>query len=155
MMDTTEFELSRNSFGKLKLTVNGEVHEGVVPVRAFPIQTPEDNISMVCTDGREVAWINRLRDLSQPVRDLILNDLSGREFVPVISDIVAVSSFSTPCTWTVKTDRGETSFVLRVEEDIRRIGEDLLVTDNHGINYLIRKPATLAKAARKILDRFL
>ena len=154
-MKTTEFELSRNAFGKLQLIVNGETHEGVVPVRAFPIQTPQDNISMVCSDGREVAWIDRLLDLSQPIRELILNDLSGREFVPEISDIVGVSSFSTPCTWTVKTDRGETSFVLRVEEDIRRIGEDLLVTDNHGINYLIRQPAKLARPARRILDRFL
>ena len=154
-MQSTQFELTRNSFGKLMLTVDGETHDGVVPVRAFPIQTPEDNISLVSNDGREVAWIDRLIDLPQQQRDLILNDLSGREFVPEILDIISVSSFSTPCTWTVSTDRGETSFVLRVEEDIRRIGEDLLVTDNHGINFLIRKPAKLAKATRKILDRFL
>ena len=154
-MQSTQFELTRNSFGKLMLTVDGETHDGVIPVRAFPIQTPEDNISLVSNDGREVAWIDRLIDLPQQQRDLILNDLSGREFVTEILDIISVSSFSTPCTWTVSTDRGETSFVLRVEEDIRRIGEDLLVTDNHGINFLIRKPAKLAKATRKILDRFL
>lgn len=154
-MQTTEFELSRNAFGKLTLTAHGEVHEGVTPVRAFPIQTPHDNISLVSGDGREVAWVDRLLDLPQPVRDLILNELSGREFVPEILTIIGVSSFSTPCTWTVNTDRGETSFVLRVEEDIRRIGDDLLVTDNHGINFLIRQPAKLDKAARRILDRFL
>ena len=154
-MKTTEFELQRNAFGKLVLTVNGETIEDVTPVRAFPIQTPGDNISLVSGDGREVAWIDRLQDLPAAVRALIENDLAGREFVPVISEIVGVSSFSTPCTWTVQTDRGETSFVLRVEEDIRRIGEDLLVTDNHGINYLIRQPARLGKPARKILDRFL
>ncbi len=154
-MQTTEFELSRNVFGKLTLTANGEIHEGVIPVRAFPIQTPKDNISLVNSDGREVAWVDRLTDLSQPLRVLILDELSGREFVPEILNIIGVSSFSTPCTWTVSTDRGETSFVLRVEEDIRRIGDDLLVTDNHGINYLIRQPARLDKAARKILDRFL
>jgi hypothetical protein len=154
-MQTTKFELSRNAFGKLVLTANGEVHEGVEPVRAFPIQTPLGNISIVSSDGREVAWIDQLSDLAQPLHDLILNELSGREFVPVIADIISVSSFSTPCTWTVATDRGETNFVLRVEEDIRRIGEDLLVTDNHGINYLIRQPGDLAKPARRILDRFL
>jgi len=154
-MLTTEFELIRNSFGKLILTVGSETHEGVIPVRAFPIQTPEDNISLVSSDGREVAWIDRLTELPAQQRELILNDLSGREFVPEISDIISVSSFSTPCTWTVSTDRGETSFVLRVEEDIRRIGDDLLVTDSHGINFLIRNPATLARPTRKILDRFL
>lgn len=154
-MQTTHFELSRNAFGKLILTAAGETHEGVVPVRAFPIQTPEDNISMVSNDGREVAWIDSLQDLPQPLRELILKDLSGREFVPEILSIVSVSSFSTPCTWTVITNRGDSSFVLRAEEDIRRVGEDLLVTDNHGINFLIRQPAKLDKHGRKILDRFL
>ena len=154
-MKTTQFELSRNSFGKLIMTANGETHEGVIPVRAFPIQTPEDNISLVSDDGREVAWIDRLDDLPRPVRELILDDLSGREFVPEILDIVGVSSFSTPCTWTVNTNRGATSFVLRVEEDIRRLGEDLLVTDSHGINFLIRNHAKMARHDRKILDRFL
>lgn len=154
-MQTTKFELSRNAFGKLTLIAQGETYEGVAPVRAFPIQTPEENISLVSSDGREVAWVNHLVDLPPPIRELITKELSGREFVPEIVNIIDVSSFSTPCTWTVATDRGETSFVLRVEEDIRRIGEDLLVTDNHGINYLIRQPATLDKRARKILDRFL
>jgi hypothetical protein len=154
-MQTTEFELSRNAFGKLTLTAHGETHEDVIPVRAFPIQTPHDNISLVSNDGREVAWVNQLVDLSQQLRDLILDELSGREFVPEILKIIGVSSFSTPCTWTVSTDRGDTNFVLRVEEDIRRIGEDLLITDNHGINYLIRQPAKLDKPARRILDRFL
>ncbi len=137
------------------LTANGETHEGVTPVRAFPIQTPEEGIALVSTDGREVAWVERLVDLPQQVRDLITNELAGREFVPVVDRIIGVSSFSTPCTWTVATDRGETNFVLRVEEDIRRVGESLLVTDNHGINFLIRNPRKLDKHSRKILDRFL
>ncbi|TDK68219.1 cyanophycin metabolism-associated DUF1854 family protein [Sapientia aquatica] len=154
-MQTTQFDLTRNSFGKLMLTANGETHEGVTPVRAFPIQTPEEGIALVSTDGREVAWVERLVDLPQQVRDLITNELAGREFVPVVDRIIGVSSFSTPCTWTVATDRGETNFVLRVEEDIRRVGESLLVTDNHGINFLIRNPRKLDKHSRKILDRFL
>ena len=137
------------------LTANGETHEGVTPVRAFPIQTPEEGIALVSTDGREVAGVERLVDLPQQVRDLITNELAGREFVPVVDRIIGVSSFSTPCTWTVATDRGETNFVLRVEEDIRRVGESLLVTDNHGINFLIRNPRKLDKHSRKILDRFL
>lgn len=154
-MQTTEFELSRNAFGKLILSADGHIHEGVTPVRAFPIQTPEEAIALVSTDGREVAWIERLLDVSESIRALIIDELAGREFVPEIVQIIGVSSFSTPCTWSVTTDRGATDFVLRVEEDIRRVGDSLLVTDNHGINYLIRQPASLDKHGRKILDRFL
>lgn len=154
-MQTTNFELSRDAFGKLRLITNGEMHEDVIPVRAFPLQTPQDNIALVNTDGHEVAWINQLSDVPESVCKLLLEELAGREFVPEIQQIMSVSSFSTPSTWTVQTDRGETSFVLRVEEDIRRLDDSLLVTDNHGINFLIREPAKLNKHGRKILDRFL
>ena len=61
---TTTFELVRNPFGKLVLTdAAGEVHENVAPARAFPVQAPEESIAIVSTDGKEVAWIDRLTDL--------------------------------------------------------------------------------------------
>jgi len=156
-MQTSSFQLERTAFGLLKLTVGGEVLEGVTPVRAFPLQTPEHNIALVSTDGREVAWIADVQDVSPQIRDLILTELAGREFIPAIEQIMGVSSYSTPCTWTVMTDRGQTNFVLRGEEDIRRIGaaDALLITDTHGINYVIRQPAVLDKRSKHIVDRFL
>jgi hypothetical protein len=154
---TTQFQLTRNAFGRLVLTTPlGEVFEGVVPVRAFPIQSPEVGLSMVHTDGHEVAWIEQLRELSEPAQSLIREELQTREFMPEIKHIDSVTSFSTPCTWQVQTDRGETRFVLRGDEDIRRVGPTiLLVTDSHGIQFLIRDPLQLSKESRKILDRFL
>jgi hypothetical protein len=154
-MKTSNFELTRNAFGKLIFTSGNETHENIIPVRAFPLQTPNGNISLVNADGHEVAWVNQLTDVPEQTRNLILEELAGRELIPEIQRIVSVSSFSTPCTWTVQTDRGDTSFVLRAEEDIRRVGESLLVLDNHGIHFLIRQPAKLDKHGRKILDRFL
>jgi hypothetical protein len=154
---TSHFQLTRNAFGRLVLTTPlGEVFEGVVPVRAFPIQSPEVGLSLVHTDGHEVAWIDQLRELSEPAQSLIREELQTREFMPEIKCIDSVTSFSTPCTWQVQTDRGETRFVLRGDEDIRRVGPTiLLVTDSHGIQFLIRDPLQLSKESRKILDRFL
>jgi hypothetical protein len=150
--------LERNAFGKLILTTaDGVRHEAVVPVRAFPIQSPEVGISIVNTDSHEVAWIEQLAELAEPAQSLIRSELAGREFMPVISQIVSVSSFATPCTWTVETDRGRTEFVLRGDEDVRRIGKDnaLLIADNHGIQYLVRDQFALDGHSKKILDRFL
>jgi len=46
--------------------------------------------------------------------------------------------------------------VLRGEEDIRRLTIDtLLITDIHGIHYLIRDLRDLDKHSKKIIDRFL
>ena len=154
---TSHFQLTRNAFGRLVLTTPlGDVFEGVVPVRAFPIQSPEVGIALMHTDGHEVAWVNQLATLAEPAQSLIREELATREFTPEIMGIDSVTSFSSPCTWRVQTDRGETSFVLRGNEDIRRVGATiLLVTDSHGIQFLIRDPVQLSKESRKILDRFL
>jgi hypothetical protein len=154
---TTTFQLHRDSFGKLVLTTNdGERHIGVIPVRAFPIQAPTRGISLVRDGGKEVAWIDDLADLEADLRALLEEEIEGREFIPEILHIKNVSSFATPCTWYVTTDRGDTEFVLKLDEDIRRVGESaLLVADNHGINYLVRDMFHIDKHSRRILDRFL
>jgi hypothetical protein len=156
-MAATTFQLARDSFGKLVLTnAEGEVHVGVSPVRAFPIQAPDKGVSLVLGDGKEVGWIDDIAELPEQIRMLVQDELEGREFMPVIEHVKSVSSFATPCTWFVKTDRGDTEFTLKGEEDIRRIGSaSLLVADNHGINFLIRDMYTIDKHTRKILDRFL
>ncbi|WMW79175.1 DUF1854 domain-containing protein [Undibacterium cyanobacteriorum] len=154
---TTAFELQRDQFRKLVLTdADGNHHYDVSPVRAFPIQAPTQGISLVLENGQEVAWIDDLADLKEEIRQLIEGELEGREFMPEILRIVSVTSFATPCTWQVETDRGNTQFVLKGDEDIRRIGKDsLLISDNHGIHFLIRDMFGIDKHSRKILDRFL
>ena len=156
-MASTSFQLRRDSFGRLVLTTpEGEEHVGVAPVRAFPIQSPNKGISLVRDGGKEVAWIDDLAALPDDIRALVHDELEGREFMPEILHIRSVSSFATPCTWYVKTDRGDTEFVLKGEEDIRRIGAaSLLVADNHGIHFLVRDMFHIDKHTRKILDRFL
>jgi hypothetical protein len=153
----TRFELERDAWGKLVYTdATGTRHAGVTAVRAFPIAAPEHGISLVTSDGKEVVWIDRLADLPSPQRALVEEELHGREFMPEIRAIRSVSSYATPSTWQVDTDRGETSLVLRGEEDIRRINHfTLLISDSHGIHFLIRDLGALDRHSRKILDRFL
>ena len=152
-----EFALSRDPFGRLVLRdAAGVEHVGVVPVRAFPIGAPDEGLSLVSADGRGLAWIERLGALDPARRTLVEEDLASREFVPEIRAIRAVSSFATPSTWTLETDRGPASLVLKGEEDIRRLGRtSLLIADRHGIQFLVRDIGALDRASRKLLDRFL
>jgi len=153
----SDYQLRRNSFGRLELTdADGETHDGVVPVRAFPITAPDDGLALVDPYGHELAWIDRLDTLPDELRQLLEDELAGREFMPVIERIVGVGSFATPSTWEVDTDRGRTSFVLKGEEDIRRLASPaLLIADSHGIQFLIRDRNALDQHSRRILDRFL
>jgi len=157
MSTTPDYRLERDAFGRLLFTGNdGETHEGVVPVRAFPIASPDQGIALVDPHGHELAWIERLTDLPDDLRGLVEAELASREFMPVISQIVNVSSFATPSTWQVKTNHGDTELVLKGEEDIRRLASPaLLIADSHGIHYLIRDRYALDAHSRKILDRFL
>jgi hypothetical protein len=155
----TNFRLERNAFGKLVFSSPDEtdVHEGVVPVRSFPIAAPDTGIALVSADGRELAWIDRLTDLPvATTRALIEEELTNREFLPEIRRIVHVSTFATPSTWEVETDRGVATLVLKGEEDIRRISHStLLIADTHGVQFLIRDIQGLDGGSRKLLDRFL
>ena len=48
-----DLELYRNPAGRLVLTLpNGEIHEGVVPVRAFPISSPDYGLALMSADGK-------------------------------------------------------------------------------------------------------
>jgi len=157
MSNTPDYQLQRDAFGRLIFTsADGESHEGVVPVRAFPIASPDQGIALVDPHGHELAWIERLSDLPDKLRVLVDAELASREFMPIISRIVDVSSYATPSTWRVETNHGATELVLKGEEDIRRLAlPGLLITDSHGIHFLIRDRYALDAHSRKILDRFL
>lgn len=156
-MTLHDFRLSRNAFGRLVFTAaNGDVHQGALPVRAFPISAADEGLSLVAADGQELAWIDRLSDLPDDTRTMVEQELASREFMPEISRIRHVSSYATPSNWTVETNRGEAVFTLKGEEDIRRLpGTSLLIADNHGVHFVIRDVHALDKSSRKILDRFL
>jgi len=151
------FDLRRNPHGRLVLRLaDGTEHEAVTPVRAFPIAAPQEGLSLVGADGHELAWVPRLADLAAAARTLIEEELAAREFVPTITRIRSVSSFSTPSTWEVDTDRGAAQLVLKGEEDIRRLSRTrLLIADSHGIQFLVRDLNELDRHSRKLLDRFL
>lgn len=151
------FVLERNAFGRLVFTgADGVAHVGVVPVRAFPIAAPDEGLSIVSPDGHELAWVDRLSALPAAVRLLLEEELGSRDFAPVILGIRSVSTFSTPSTWTVETDRGLTDFVLKSEDDIRRLGEGrLMITGGHGVSFIVPDRLALDRHSKKLLERFL
>ena len=153
----TMFTIERNAHGRLLLTLaDGTVHEGVVPVRAFPLTAPAEGLSLVGTDGRELAWVPQLGELPADARALVEGELATREFVTTVLRIEGVSSFSTPSTWSVVTDRGTTRFVLKGEEDIRRLADGaLLIASGEGINFRIADRWALDRKSRGVLERFL
>jgi hypothetical protein len=84
----------------------------------------------------------------------VLNDeLSRSRFIPVIERIVHVSGNTEPCEWRVETDRGTTQFVLKSEDDVRRLGaEQILILDARGQRYYIPDLRQLDPKNRRIVE---
>lgn len=151
------FDLQRDPFGAWTLTLpDGTSHAGVYAVRAFPVSDAQGGAAVMDSEGHEIVWVDHINQLDEPLRAQLLQALNEREFLPEILQLQAVSSFATPSTWTVQTNRGHTQFMLKGEEDIRRLtGTVLLINDAYGVQYMIRDLAAMDKHSRKLLDRFL
>ena len=154
---TVPIRLHHDAFGRLVVTLaNGEIHTGVMPVRAFPFSTPDQWISLCDESGHEVFCLNDLAELDRETRDQLAAELARREFVPRILRIMRVVKGGVASQWFVESDRGPTSFELPSEDNIRRMGSDgALLIDRHGIRYRITSVAQLDTHSRRILRQYL
>lgn len=157
-MSTLPFrDLSLDAFGRLLLTdLEGASHAGVTPVRAHPLSAPDEGVSLVGVHGHELAWIERVSALPEGPRRLLEAELAAREFHPTLKRLISVNTFATPSTWRIATDCGEIDFVLKSEEDIRRLDEGrLLISSTHGVQLQVPDRWALDKASKRLLERFL
>ena len=66
------FTLAFDPFGKLVVTLaDGTQHVGAVVARAFPIATPDQCISILSAEGKELVWVENLNDLPVNERDIV------------------------------------------------------------------------------------
>ncbi|MBI2827176.1 MAG: DUF1854 domain-containing protein [Planctomycetia bacterium] len=150
-------ELSHDPYGRLVLVDGGgRRHVGVETIRAFPLSEPHRWISICNAEGVEVLWIEDLNSAPAAARELIVEDLARREFMPVIDKVIHVSGQSDPSQWEVQTDRGTTRFLLKGDDDVRRIGpRGAMLIDSSGMRYLVPDLRRLDAASRRTLERYL
>ncbi len=151
-----KFSLHYDNWGRLVLTdADGQVHEGVTPVRAFPLSDPNHWLSIVNQRGTELACIPDPQQLPAATRETLLTALTRSEFIPVIERIIDATQ-GEPAEWRVVTDRGERTFVLKGDDDIRTLSDGrLIVTDSDGVRYLISEVRRLDSHSRRMLERFI
>jgi hypothetical protein len=151
------FILEKDILGNIRLVLaDGQSHNQVRIIRAFPISNPENGFSIVNQDGHELVWFESFDQLSAENQQIVHSSLEQIEFIPVISKITSLNTYALPSIWDIETDRGMTKLKLKTEQDIRRVSsEALLITDANGIQYLIKNRKTLDKFSKKVLDRFM
>jgi hypothetical protein len=156
-VDTTAtFSLSRDSGGNLEfIDEQGRRFPNVEPVRIFPLTDPDRWVSICDAEANELVCIEDLSRLSPQIRQLLEAELKMRLFLPIILRVIRISTTSEPSEWLVETDRGKTSFFVKDEDDVHRLGQGrMLIIDAYGTRYLIPDVSRLSISSRKKLAYF-
>ncbi len=139
MKGLVKFELVRNRWGRLvMIDEGGTQYEDISVIPLFPISEPKKWISIVAVDGKEIASIENPEEYSVEIQEHLKNELAYRDFVPRLLKVLHVSGTSEPCEWHVQTNHGPTRFVLKSEEDIRRLSvHEVMIVDANGGRYRV------------------
>jgi len=149
-----EWRLERGSHGRLDfVAADGQQHDDVDVLRGFPVSAPAGPVAIVADDGAELAWVDNLADLDPSLKTLLEQELSQREFLPVIERIESVSD-GEPTEWNVITDRGPRRFtVAHIDDIVYETNGSAFITDSVGMRYHIAQVSQLDTRSRRLLDR--
>ena len=123
--------------------------------RCFPLTNPERFLCLVDPRGHELCCLESSSLLPAESRAALHSAFAASELLPRVEQIDAILAEATQSTWRVVTDRGPRSFVVEQEEHIRRLADGRhLITDAHGMRYLVPRSEELDAKSRKFLSAF-
>jgi hypothetical protein len=142
----------------LCLDYEGQTYENIKLHRALPHSLPDDYISVQDIESKELFFIRSLYEFPKEQANLLARELAKRYYCPKIFGISSLIPKLGYLYFTVQTDSGEKSFVLRdATRNIVRIsdGARILIMDVDGNRYQIDDVARLPHADFKKLEPYL
>jgi ATP-binding cassette subfamily B protein len=155
-IEVARLVLERDSDGRLWASGHsggGRAH--VVPRRCFPLTQPDGFVCLVDDQGRDRGCIEDSATLAEDSRRALGAALGENEFLPRVTRIERVRHEATWSEWHVETDRGPRVFVVEQEDNIRRLDDGRhVITDSHGMRFLVPEPDKLDAPSRRWLGRY-
>ena len=135
------------------VTADGRSFSELEPRRLFPVSAGDKYVSLLDTEGIEIAIIRDLRELNTESRAVVDASLADYYLVPIITKILEVSEKFGTLRWTVETDRGIKSFEIRNRNhDIKVYGDGRVrVRDSDDNRYTIADYRELDPHSRKLM----
>ncbi|HEY0464883.1 MAG TPA: DUF1854 domain-containing protein [Polyangiaceae bacterium] len=155
LFEPSTLELTLDEDGRLWARPPGATRLLVFARRAFPLSAPDSYVSLVDEHHFERACFVTLDVLPQAAREVLLRALEKSEFLPVIQQIREITQEATLSRWQVDTDRGPRQFIVDQEDHVRPLEDGRhLISDSHGMRYLVPVAGELDLLSRKLLARF-
>ena len=143
---TKKDKITANENNLVNLSLqNGEIFEKLEPRRLFPVSRIDEYITLLDTDGKEVAVIRKMTDLDAESKEVIEYSLNDYYLVPHITRIVSITEKNGKIHWIVETDRGYKEFDVRNRNHDVRVYSDgrVRVRDSDDNRYIISDYRTL------------
>ena len=143
---------NENNLVDLKIE-DGKVFEKLEPRRLFPVSRTSSYISLLDTDGNEIAVIRDLKDLDPKALQVIEHSLNDYYLVPYITAILSITEKYGTLHWRVETNRGIKEFDIRNRNHDIRVYSDgcVRVRDSDDNRYIISDYRKLDKRSRQYL----
>ena len=148
--DKDKIEVNENNLVNLTLQ-DGRVFEKLEPRRLFPVSRIDEYITLLNTDGTEVAVIRSIKDITKESKEVIEYSLNDYYLVPHILRIISITEKNGKIHWTVETDRGYKEFDVRNRNHDVRVYSDgrVRVRDSDDNRYIISDYRKLDKHSRR------
>ena len=132
---------------------NGERYEELEPRRLFPVNSLDTYITLLKSDGEEVAIIRALAAIDEESRRVVNESLEDYYLVPNITRIISVTEKYGTLRWEVETDRGTKSFDIRNRNHDIKVSKDgrVRVRDADDNRYVIKNYRELDSHSRSQL----
>ena len=129
---------------------SGETFESLEARRLFPVTRPDEYITMLNTEGVEVAVIRNIADLNEASRAAVTYSLNDYYLVPHIQRIISITEKYGTLHWVVETERGIKEFDIRNRNhDIKAFRSGCVrVRDSDDNRYIIDDYKSLDKHSR-------
>ena len=138
-LDASHVRIERNAFEELVVQLpDGTVRAKVEPICAFPVSEPNRYISLVDEESNELGVIEDVKHLSHASREVLVEELQKRYFMPKITKILDLDGQYGVTQWVVETSQGDVQFGLRTRYDIVTLENGrVLIKDADGNRYEI------------------
>ena len=140
--------------GRLRMREGEGEWREVGVVRLFPLSDPQRWLAVLDAEQADIGVLCDLDGLGPQQRELIEDELRRRYLTPVVKAITAVRHRGDVTEWSVETDRGPTTIVIRnVREKVKEpLPGHLMIEDAQDNRFEIPDTSALDPASRKLLD---
>lgn len=132
---------------------DGERFESLEPRRLFPVNRPDEYITLLDTEGVEKAVVRSIAELDPDSAKVLRASLEDYYLVPEITRIISTAEKYGNLHWIVETDRGRKEFDIRNRNSDIRIYSDgrVRVRDSDDNRYVIGNWHDLDKHSKSLL----